>query len=345
MPPPSLVLQTTYAELLERCASAAFETSFVLGGAFTRKTINGRRYWYFQSTVDGARTQRYVGPETPDLVRQIEAHKELRDDARERRALASTLVRSFGMPQPIPEIGAVIGALAGAGVFRLRGVLVGTIAYQTYSAMLGLKLPVPTLHTGDIDIAQFTNVSAAVDDRTPPMIEVLKQADKTFRPVPTMYREQVTSYVAKGGLRVDFLTPNQGPDNDQPQRLAALQTDAQPLRFLDFLIREPESAVLLYASGIYVNVPTPARYAVHKLIVARRRPEGAAKRDKDMQQAEALLTILIKKRPHELKATWDEAYKRGKEWRRLLQEGATLLGPSLREKLVSIVGRIPGVPH
>src|SRR3990167_5275890 len=140
------------------------------------------------------------------------------------------------------------------------------------------------------------------------MLDILKEADKTFRPVPTLHGEQATSYVAKGGLRVDFLTPNEGADTDKPQRLPALQTGAQPLRFLDFLIHEPEPAVILHGPGITVNVPSPHRYAVHKLMIARRRREGAAKRDKDVQQAEALLTILSQKRAYELKSAWDEAY-------------------------------------
>ena len=49
--------------------------------------------------------------------------------------------------------------------------------------------------------------------------------------------------------------------------------------------------------GIYVHVPAPARYAVHKLIISRRRPEGFAKRGKDLQQSEALLSALAEKRP------------------------------------------------
>jgi hypothetical protein len=44
---------------------------------------------------------------------------------RERRSLVSTLVRSFGLQPPVPEIGEVVNVLANAGVFRLRGVLVG----------------------------------------------------------------------------------------------------------------------------------------------------------------------------------------------------------------------------
>jgi hypothetical protein len=59
-----------------------------------------------------------------------------------------------------------------------------------------------------------------------------------------------------------------GPDSDTPRMLPALKTNAQPLRFLDFLIRDPAPAVVLHGSGIYVHVPAPERYAVHKLILS-----------------------------------------------------------------------------
>ena len=331
-------MQTTYAELLERCSSAAFKESFPQEGAFTPKTVKDRRYWYFQLPSSEGRAQKYVGPETPELLERIAHHKEVRDDERERRALVSTLIRSFGLPQPIREIGNVIAALTKAGVFRLRGVLVGTAAYQTYSAMLGTRLPISALQTGDVDIAQFLSVSVAIEDQTPPVIEVLKEVDRTFRAVPHIDGEQhVTTYEAKGGLRVDFLTPNQGPDTDQPQSLPAFQTDAQPLRFLDYLIYEPEPAVLLHDAGVYVLVPAPQRYAIHKLIISRRRREGTAKRDKDLQQAEALIKVLIEKRPHEIRAAWKEAIQRGPKWRTLLSEGVELLNADCRELLLKTV--------
>ena len=134
--------------------------------------------------------------------------------------------------------------------------------------MLGTKLPISIQQTGDVDIAQFEYISIAVGDKTPPVLDVLKEVDQTFRPVPHVHGEHnVTSYQAKEGLGVDFLTPNEGPDTDAPQRLPALQTDAEPLRFLGYLIREPEPAVVLHGAGVYVAVPAPERYAVHKLIV------------------------------------------------------------------------------
>ncbi len=346
MPAPTLVLQTTYAELLERSAAAAFGEAFPEDGVFTSKSIKQRRYWYFQMPSGAGRTQKYVGPETPELLAQIASHKQARVDERERRTLVSTLVR-FGLPRPIPEIGDIVAALARAGVFRLRGVLVGTVAYHTYSVILDVKLPNSILQTGDVDIAQYKNVSVAVEDRTRPVIDVLKEVDSTFRPVPRIKGRGTTSYVAKGGLRVDFLTPNEGRDTDKPQRLPAFQTDAQPLRFLDYLIRDPVPAVILHNEGIYLQVPTPERYAVHKLIISRRRHEGAVKRDKDVHQAAALLEALARKRPYELKAAWQEAYERGKSWRDLLTAGMTELKPRIRDLTLKIVeGRrdmLPGL--
>jgi hypothetical protein len=348
MPAPHLVVQTTYAELLERCAVAAFSEAFPEDGTFVVKTVKGRRYWYFQVRAGEAREQRYVGPETPELLRQIADHRQARDDERERRALVSTLVRSFGFPRPDHKIGEILTALAKAGTFRLRSVLVGTVAYQAYSAMLGVRPPISSLQTGDIDIAQFKNVSVAIEDQTPSVLDVLKTVDETFRPVPHISDgRRVTSYVAKGGVRVDFLTPNKGPETDQPQALPALQTDAQPLRFLDYLIYQPVPAVILHNAGVYVNVPAPERYAIHKFIVSRRRPRHLAKRDKDLQQAEALLDVLAHKQPHELKLAWEEAYNRGQTWRQLLLEAISQVAPKTRDLLLKVIGgrraMIPGL--
>ena len=80
MSAPKLIMQTTYAELLERCANAAFSEAFAEDGTFIAKTVKDRRYWYFQAGTGESRTQKYVGPETPELSERIARHRELRDD-------------------------------------------------------------------------------------------------------------------------------------------------------------------------------------------------------------------------------------------------------------------------
>ena len=348
MPDTSLVAQTTYAELLERCEARSFNQAFSADGTFSPKTIKDRRYWYFQTSTALGRVQQYVGPETPELLERIEHHRQARDDDRERRALVSALTRSYGFPAPIAPIGDVVAGLARAGVFRLRGVLVGTVAYQSYPAILGVKLSNQLLQTNDVDIAQFTSISVAVGDKTPPMIEILRGIDKTFREVPhSAGSRYTTSYIGKGGLRVDFVTPNEGPDTDRPQSLPAFKTDAQPLRYLDFLIHEPVRAVMLHGSGIFVYVPAPERFAVHKLILARERPPGVMKREKDAAQAGALIMALSEKRPDDLRLAWEEAYERGPQWRKLLLGGMKQLPPEARDSLLKLVKRpreiLPGI--
>jgi hypothetical protein len=340
--PLTLALQTTYAELLEQCSLDAFNESFPEVGTFVSKEVGGKRYWYFQLPASEGQRQRYVGPETPELLENIRQHRQARANERVRRSLVSTLIRSGGLPRPLPVIGEALAGLARAGVFRLRGVLVGTVAYQTYPAMLGARLPSASMMTSGIDIAQFSNVSVAVGDTTVPMLEVLKTVDSSFRAVPHLHdgRRSVT-YRASDGLRVDFLTPNEGRDTDKPKRLAALGTDAEPLRFLDFLIHAPEPAVVLHGSGIYVTVPAPERYAVHKLIVAQRRVgPGNAKRTKDLVQSAVLLDHLVKQRPSELRDVWREAEKRSSKWSGYMRAGLTGIDPAIRDRVLGIIGTV-----
>lgn len=337
-----LTLQTAYAELLERASAADFETAFAETGTFVSKEIKGRRYWYFQTLTEGHKRQRYVGPETPEILERIALARQSVDDLRERRTLVSTLLRSAFLPQPSDEIGRVVAALSAAGVFRLRAVLVGTVAFQTYSAMLGTRLPNAAVLTDDVDIAQDRNISIAVEDRTEPIGEILKGADSTFRSVPTLHDGATFSYKSRK-LRVDILTPNRGPDSDTPVKLKALGTDAQQLRFLDFLIRDPEPAVLLHGGGVFVNVPAPERYALHKLIVAERRMKGTGKSEKDLRQAGSLIAVLVKRRQTALRDAWDEAVSRGTKWRALMLAGLASINADVRDNFLKLADEMRSV--
>jgi hypothetical protein len=339
----SLTTQTMYAELVDRCAAAAFETEFPLNGSFVRVTVKGRGYWYFQEgarDASGRQHRKYVGPDTPETLARIEHHGKAKHDYRERRHLIAML-RRYGFRGPSEDIGRVVQTLSAAGIFRMRACLIGTAAYQVYGPMLGVRLPIATLRTQDLDIAQFTAVSLAIakDETTAPLLDVLRIADSSFRAIPhTRKAEATTVYMNDRGFRVEVLTENRGPERETPTSLPAIGTDAQPLRFLDFLIYEEIPAALLHDAGVLVNVPSPARYAVHKLIVAQRRRKDSAKVEKDLKQAEALLDALALRRPSDLIDAWQEATRRGPKWRQLLTRSLSMIEPEVRDRALHTFG-------
>jgi len=170
--------------------------------------------------------------------------------------------------------GAIAEALTSGGLFRLRGVLIGTIAFQTYARLLGVRLRAAAVHTGDNDIAQDYAISREVEDTPPPIVDLLQEVDPSFRPVPHRSGSVASSAFQRStGYHVKFLTLNSGFDayTDQPATMPTLGgASADPLRLIDFLIRDPMRTILLHKSGVPVTVPDPARYAVHKMIAATR---------------------------------------------------------------------------
>jgi hypothetical protein len=338
-----LAHQTLYAELLQQSLDAAFDEEFPENGTFTARTRNGRKYWYYEGykTSLGGLTEaqkylKYVGPQDdPEITKRVEAFRRTKTSYRERRRLVMSL-RDAGFATPPVIVGDVVEALWKAGIFRLRAVLVGTLAYQTYSGLLGVRLPAAAIMTGDVDFAQFHAVSAAVDDTMPPILETLQTVDQTFRARPTLHGLATTAYVNATNFSVEFLTPNRGSENiaGKPARMPALGgASAQPLRYLDFLIKDPVHAVLLHKGGVPVTVPAPERYAVHKIIVSVLRKHDP-KRRKDIQQAGLLIEALSRaSRKSELGWSWMEAWDRGPRWRENLAEGLKALTPEQIEGL------------
>lgn len=338
-----------YSELAQRALDGAFSSEFSIAGRFISQEVDGRRYWYFDTAkAHGAgKHRRYVGPvDDPEITRRVETFKDLKADYRARRKLVSTLVRDAYLSRPAPMAGDVVQVLADGGFFRLRGVLVGTVAYQAYEPILGVRLPEAILQTGDADFAQFHSISAAVQDEIPPMLDLLRRVDPTFREVPhPADSRRTTAFVSRSGFRVEFLTPNTGSEahDGLPAPMPALGgASAQPLRFLDFLIHEPVRGVLLHGAGIPVLVPAPERFAVHKLIVAaRRRLDGdsAAKSAKDLRQAASLIQALVElRRSDDLAVAYAEAWARGPAWRESLAASIGRLDASVAETLQTGLG-------
>lgn len=340
-----LAYRTMFAELVQRSLDASFETDFSIAGNFVRVPVKGRNYWYFEQTQP-KKTRKYVGPaDDPDIAKRVEAFQEIKGDLRARRRLVSSLTRDAGLAAPDRFTGDIVEAMGNAGIFRLRGLLVGTVAFQTYAGLLGVRLPGASLQTGDADFAQHYSVSSSLEDTLPPVLDILKAIDPSFRAIPhRLDPARVTQFENAARYKVEFLTPNRGSDDyaDRASLMPALGgASAQPLRFLDFLIQEPVRTVMLHRSGVPVVVPSPQRYAVHKLIVASRRQSdagSAAKREKDIQQASLLIEALGEtRRGDDLAEAFTEAWNRGPNWRAAIQQGLNALPERQRTSALSTI--------
>jgi hypothetical protein len=152
-----ITFQTLYSELVQRGLDESFASEFPPVGRFVAVPVKGKKYWYFDTPKQGGGQNRtYVGPQDdPEITKQVEVFKDLKADIRGRRRLVSTLTRAGYLPRPPLKTGQVVEELAKAGFFRVGGVLIGTVAYQCYSAILGRRLDAATMQTGGADFAQF----------------------------------------------------------------------------------------------------------------------------------------------------------------------------------------------
>lgn len=323
-----LQTRTLYAELLDRLrARQAARSLKDLPGTFVQKTVKGHRYVYFQHSEPGGRTrQTYVGPQSERLNQLLERYRSGRPGA-EREAAAderlTAQIRAGGAAAPDGPTARVLMAFADAGVFAVDAVLIGTHAFAALGTVLGRSWDPASGRTLDIDLAA---VEIAGNANLP---DALKRLEMGFLPVPALDpRGHSTSFKVRGGaLRVDLLTPQIGRPSESPIFVPSLGAHAAPLRFLNYLLVEPIEAALPTGAGLLVKVPQPARFAVHKLVVATERPESErAKAAKDLRQAAELASALDAEGARgDLRLAVADLERRGPGWRKRLNSGAARL--------------------
>lgn len=320
----SLVAQTAYAQLFEATLATDLSRSVAnLRGSFASKTVKGRNYWYFQFTdLGGSLRQLYVGPDSEQirmLVSQSSQRKEepLLPLARSAMALgcAALLTRHFR----------VIRRLSEYGFFAAGGVLVGTHAFLAHGNVLGVRWAEAS-RTQDVDLAQAgKNVSVAL----PATLQVdthaaIESLQLGLLPTRALSGKSGTSYLnpKEPEFRVDFLTTlHRGKEKpfEHPQLRVALQ----PLKFMEYSLEDVIQAVLFCQEGaVTVNIPHPARYALHKLLVyGERKGSFMQKSRKDLWQAAALLGCLKSRRAWEVEEAWTDLIGRGPGWVERVKQG------------------------
>lgn len=325
----SLSAQTAYSQLFDAAQAAELRRSIAsLPGSFASKQVKGHTYWYFQYTeISGKLRQVYVGPDS-DRVRALIAQR----DATATQAALEPLSRSaiaLGCEPLLPAHYKVIRRLSDYGFFSAGGVLVGTHAFLAFGNMLGLRWG-DTSRTQDVDFAHAGKQMAIalpsdIDIDTHGAVESLQMG---FLPIVNSSGKVGGTYLNSRDpdFQIDFLTPlHRG--GEAPYEHPRLKVVLQPLKFMEFSLEDVQQAVLFCADGaVVVNVPHPARYALHKLIVFGERPVSRAlKSNKDLRQAAALLAYFRNGSDWDLQAAWADLISRGPGWVSRVQRGRDAL--------------------
>lgn len=269
-------------------------------GSFVSKSVTGNLYWYFQTCKNGIKRQRYVGPDNENTRGMIERLQSYRKTVKESSSeeLVSALKRVPGIPRVDPNERKIILSLEKAGVFRKEGILVGTQAFRCYPLIVGVSLPETAARTGDIDLAYDRDIQVFVPESTDKIVSRIR-SEIPLRAIPTLDpKGRSYSFVITGSdLKLEILTTINGEESD-PERLKSINEigfHAQPLAYMDYLIKNPIKSVLLYGNGVLVNLPSPERFAIHKILLRQIRDRSShIKSTKDLVQGGALLDALAR---------------------------------------------------
>jgi len=339
--PNSVLVQ--YSELMQNCVHPISDG---LNLSFKTKEISGKRYWYLYISVGSTRREHYLGQESPELLDRIEDEKstwESNADDRELRQRLVSMLIAGGMAPLANDEGKVLALLERNGIFLAGAVLIGTVAFRAYSNMLGVTWA-SGAGTQDIDLAADRHYTVALPRPRGPINlgRLILDSDLGFIEVPALNRKHPsTSFKVRGrDLIVDVLAPMKGRETSRPTYLSDFETHAAPVRHLDYLLEDIQPAVLLYGHGIMVNVPAPARFAIHKCALSQGRPAAsAAKALKDRIQAEQLFRVLLKDRPSDIAPAHHAAQSQGKNFLKRFEAGLALLDREVAGSVHRVLGK------
>jgi hypothetical protein len=163
--------------------------------------------------------------------------------------------------------------------------------------MLGVRWG-DKLKTTDMDFARPSGITLAIPDAGGKINipTTVKQDDPSFFEIPQLSRKQPSTSMmsSKSKVKIDFLTVQNNGIDTSPHYFADLGIAADPLKYMDYLLGGKSRQGLIIGNyAIPVNLPDPARFAVHKLVIAQERTLSfETKSQKDIRQASELIDAL-----------------------------------------------------
>ena len=302
-------LQTLHMDLENQ---ATLEPTVLLGTPGTlliRKNADGLRFYSRQFyDASGKQREAYVaGPVGSTAAEQRAEALKLQIDQSKAISKELRLLGREGYQLSDAKTYNTLASLHNHGLFRAGAVLIGSHAFGVLLNQLGVRAA--RYATEDIDLARGESLSFETPLKQS-LLELLQGSGLPFVEVtgfrakspPTQWKER-----GRSRFHLDLLAPS--PDDSfQEIPVPELGAYATGVPYLRYLISAPQNALLSSRNGCFqVKAPTPERFAVHKLLVAQRRPARSQKSLKDLDQSAILLAALGEHHPGAIEEALDDA--------------------------------------
>ena len=333
--------QLLYAQLMESLRAQSIPQT--RGLSFVSKQIKDNRYWYAQYTIGSKKQQTYMGPDSEQLRHLMASFETSLEEIAPLAEHTSGLVRMLKQSRcysPLKGEFRVLQMLDLMGYFKAGGILVGSHAFFSYANMLGVSFEGEDLRTSDIDLVPDSPIMLALPEDQEEFGQRVLASGYGFFEIPKLNNKHPsTSYMSrKENIKLDLVTPLIGKPSSKPVYIASINGYAEPVRFLDYLLEDVQQAAIIEGSGILINIPHPARYAIHKLVVAERRPASdTLKKRKDIRQAELLLSILLDEDTYSVELAVEAAQAMPAKFMTQVHRGLGKLQPDIKERLSAII--------
>ncbi|HEY6821235.1 MAG TPA: GSU2403 family nucleotidyltransferase fold protein [Burkholderiales bacterium] len=266
-------------------------------GTLKKRTQSKNQYWVREHIrVDGKKTDEYIGP-VSTVDKETVAKIANAIDLAKALAKGSGQLRLFGYQRIDKKPAAVLEVLSNRELFKAGLALVGSHAYGALLNELGIVAR--AYKTQDIDLARAQPLAIALAGKSS-LESLLKETGLSFVRVPGMPSHKPSASFKLPGaetLAVDLLVPGNKTGEIIPVKELGAYAQAIPL--LDFLTEDAIEAVVLSPNQVVpVRVPSPERFALHKIFSSQSRTAGTRdKSRKDLEQAAVLAVAVEEETP------------------------------------------------
>lgn len=274
------------------------------GSVLERTNASGFRFYAHQYyDANGKKVERYLAGPVGDAAADAKA-KELGQRIGEINAALKNvrLLGREGFKLVDAKTFATLAALHNRRLFEAGALLVGSHAYGALLNQLAARAA--QYATQDVDIARSTELTFAEPPRKS-FLEIIRESGIAFAEIPQLDRRKPSTSFKEAGssfFQVDLLVPS-ATDAIGAVRVPELKAHATALPYLKYLLAESHESLILAREGCcMVRIPTPERFAMHKLIVSQLRKQRGEKSMKDVSQASVLLAVTAERYPGALEA-------------------------------------------